>query len=185
MSCSPYPAATHHARRTLCGGRSARGPRMNAVAARALLAVGLLCSCSACSTYSLFEWPLGQSPRNTRAVAAKNPQVAPTSAGQEGKNSAPAEALYRLGLAQADPTSGIRDYRAARTTFTELLVRYPRSRWDAEARAWQATLTDLLVREDEARRYSQRLQRVEEDSRRTKTNLEWLKQSDLDREPRR
>jgi len=167
---------------------------MNAMVSRALLAVGLLCSCSACSTYSLSEWlPLGQSPRSTvasaggetRAVAAKNPPVAPTSAGQDGKNSAAAEALYRLGLAQADPTTGIRDYRAARATFTELLVRYPRSRWDAEARAWQATLTDLLVREDEARRYSQRLQRVEEDSRRTKTNLEWLKQIDLDHEPRR
>ena len=73
----------------------------------------------------------------------------------------------------------------ARATFTELLIRYPRSRRDAEARARQAALTDLLVREDEGRRYSQRLQRTEEDRRRTKTNLEWLKQSDLDREPRR
>jgi hypothetical protein len=194
MSCSPSPAETH-ARRDLCGGRSARGTRINAVAARALLAVSLLCSCTACSTYGLFEWlPLGQSPRSTvasstsgetSAVAAKNPQVSPTTAGQDGKHSAAAEALYRLGLAQADPTSGIRDYRAARTTFTELLIRYPRSRWDAEARAGQATLTDLLVREDEARRSTQRLQRVEEESKRTKTNLEFLKQSDLDREPRR
>ena len=167
---------------------------MNAVAARAVLAVGLLGSCTACSTYSLSEWlPLGQSPRNTvasssgetRAVAAKSPQVAPPSAGQDGKNSTAAEPLYRLGLAQADPTSGIRDYRAARATFTELLIRYARSHWDAEAPAWQATLTDLLVREDEARRSTQRLQRVEEESKRTKTNLEFLKQTDLDREPRR
>jgi hypothetical protein len=168
---------------------------MSAIATRTLLAVGLLYSCTACSsTYSLSEWlPLGQSSRSivasssgeTRAIAAKNPRVAPTSAGQDGKNSAAAEALYRLGLAQADPTSGIRDYRAARATFTELLIRYPRSRWDAEARAWQATLTDLLVREDEARRSTERLQRVEEESERTKTNLEWLKQSDLAREPRR
>jgi len=183
MSCSPSPAATHPARRNLRGSRW--------IASRALLAVGLLCACSACSTYRLSEWlPLGQPPRSTaasssgetRAVAAKNPQTAP---GQDGNNSAAAEALYRLGLAQADPTSGIRDYRAARMTFTELLVRYPRSRWDAEARAWQATLTDLLVREDEARRSTQRLQRVEEESKRTKTNLEFLKQTDLDREPRR
>jgi hypothetical protein len=168
---------------------------MNATGARVLLAVGLLGSCTACSSaFSPPEWlPMGRSPRSpaasqsgaTRAVAATNPAVAPTSAGQDGKNSAAAEALYRRGLAQADPTSGIRDYRAARTTFTELLIRYPRSRWDAEARAWQATLTDLLVREDEARRSTQRLQRVEEESKRAKTNLEFLKQSDLDREPRR
>ena len=32
-----------------------------------------------------------------------------------------ADALYRLGLLQADPASGIRDYRAARATFTRLL----------------------------------------------------------------
>ena len=57
-------------------------------------------------------------------------------------------------------------------------------KWAAH-RAWQATLTDLLLREAEARRYSQRVQRLEEDSRRTKTNLEWLKQTDLDRGPGR
>jgi outer membrane protein assembly factor BamD (BamD/ComL family) len=93
--------------------------------------------------------------------------------------------LYLLGLRQADPTSGVRDYRAARATFTRLLSAYPRSRWDVEARAWQATLTDLLAREDEALRFSQRLQRMEEEAKRTKTSLEWLKQSDLDRETRR
>jgi hypothetical protein len=41
------------------------------------------------------------------------------------------------------------------------------------------------VREDEARRYAQRLRRLEEESRRTKTNLEWLKQTDLERESRK
>jgi hypothetical protein len=88
-------------------------------------------------------------------------------------------------LLQADPTSGIRDYRAARATFTRLLSEYPRSRWDAEARAWQSTLTDLLVREDEARRVTQQLQRSEEDSKRSKATLERLKQTDLDLELRR
>jgi hypothetical protein len=97
----------------------------------------------------------------------------------------PAEALYRLGVRQADPGSGIRDYRAARATFTELLIQYPHSRRDAEARAWQATLTDLLVREDDARRALLRLRRSEEDGRRTKTNLEWLRQNDLDQERRK
>ena len=96
-----------------------------------------------------------------------------------------AEALYRLGLSQADPTSPARDYRAARATFTRLLVECPRSGRDAEARAWQATLTDLLVREDDAHRYAQRVQRLEEERKRTKSAYEWLKQTDLDREPRR
>lgn len=95
-----------------------------------------------------------------------------------------AEALYRLGLLQADPTSGIRDYRAARATFTQLLNDYPRSPWEAEARAWQATLTDLLVREDEARRARLRLKPYEEASKRAKTNLEWLKQTDTEMERR-
>lgn len=95
-----------------------------------------------------------------------------------------AETLYRLGLLQADPTSGIRDYRAARATFTRLLSEYPRSPWEAEARAWQATLTDLLVREDEARRARLRLKPYEDENRRTKTNLEWLKQADTDMERR-
>ena len=88
-------------------------------------------------------------------------------------------------MLQTDPTSGIRDYRAARATFTRLLSEYPRSRWEAEARSWQATLTDLLVREDEARRANQRLQRSDEDSKRAKTNLERLKQTDIDLERRR
>jgi len=65
------------------------------------------------------------------------------------------------------------------------LSEYPRSRWEPEARAWQATLTDLLVREDEARRANQRLQRSDEDSKRAKTNQERLKQTDIDLERRR
>jgi outer membrane protein assembly factor BamD (BamD/ComL family) len=92
---------------------------------------------------------------------------------------AAAEALYRLGLLHADPTSTLHDYRAARASFTRLLAEYPRSRWDAEARAWQATLTDLLVREDEARRATQRLQRSEDDRKRAKTTQERLKQTDI------
>jgi hypothetical protein len=96
-----------------------------------------------------------------------------------------AETLYQIGLSQTDPTSGTRDYRAARATFTRLLIEFPRSRRDAEARAWQATLTDLLVREDDAHRYAQRVQRLEEERKRTKSAYEWLKQTDLDREPRR
>lgn len=165
---------------------------MRATVARALLVVGLLAACSACSTASRPAWmPLSQSSTGAGASPsgeARRVEAVPvraTGTPERDAQSERAEALYRLGLLQADPTSGLRDYRAARDTFTRLLSEYPRSRWDAEARAWQATLTDLLLREAEARRYSQRVQRLEEDSRRTKTNLEWLKQTDLDRGPGR
>jgi len=156
-------------------------------ASRALLGLGLLTACSGCSTVALPGWLPGGS--RGGPVAGETPRpVDPARAGTppaQVREPDPAEGLYRLGLLQADPASGQRDYRAARATFTRLLSEYPRSRWDAEARAWQSTLTDLLVREDEARRYAQRLRRVEEESRRTKTNLEWLKQTDLEREPRK
>lgn len=95
------------------------------------------------------------------------------------------QALYRLGVLQADPLNPLKDYRAARTTFTRLLAEYPRSPWDTDARAWQATLTELLLREDESRRIGQRLRKTEEDLLRVRTGLERLKQTDLDSERRR
>lgn len=115
-----------------------------------------------------------------RANDSRTAEAPPERTGRERT----AETLYRLGLLQADPTSGIRDYRAARATFTRLLSDYPRSPWETEARAWQATLTDLLVREDEARRARLRLKPYEDESKRTKTNLEWLKQTDTQMEQR-
>lgn len=161
---------------------------------RALLGLVLLLT-AGCSTTALPAWfpltwrsedertarrPSGE----TREGEAKTARGASDRSGRERPDDH-AEALYRFGLAQADPTSGIRDYRAARATFTRLLSEYPRSRWEAEARAWQATLTDLLVREDEARRALLRLQRSAEESKRTKTNLEWLRQIEIEQERRK
>src|SRR5690349_19721270 len=54
------------------------------------------------------------------------------------------QALYRLGILQAEPTNPLKHYRAARATFTRLLAEYPRSSRDTEARVWQAALTELL-----------------------------------------
>jgi TolA-binding protein len=161
---------------------------------RALLGLVLILS-AGCSTsgrpgWFPFMWPSTDEraahppDREAREGETKAARGTPDRPGRERPGD-PAEGLYRLGLLQADPTSGIRDYRAARATFTRLLSEYPRSRWEAEARAWQATLTDLLVREDEARRANQRLQRSDEDSKRAKTNLERLKQTDIDLERRR
>ncbi len=161
---------------------------------RALLGLVLIlsagCSTSGRPAWFPFTWPSAQErtphPPNSevRESESKAGRGTPDRTGRERPGD-PADALYRLGLLQADPTSGIRDYRAARATFTRLLSEYPRSRWDAEARAWQATLTDLLVREDEARRATQQWQRSEQDSKRSKTNLERLRKLDLDQERRR
>jgi TolA-binding protein len=161
---------------------------------RALLGLVLIisagCSTSGRPAWFPFTWPSAEErtphPPNTEAreSESKAARGTPNPTGRERPGD-PADALYRLGLLQADPTSGIRDYRAARATFTRLLSEYPRSRWDAEARAWQATLTDLLLREDEARQATQQWQRSEQDSKRAKTNLERLRQLDLDQERRR
>jgi hypothetical protein len=158
---------------------------MNTPLMRTLLALPLLAAgCSASPAWLSHPW---RSEEVARPIdGPREPASLGTAARSRAETSPdPAEALYRLGVRQADPGSGIRDYRAARATFTELLIQYPHSRRDAEARAWQATLTDLLVREDDARRALLRLRRSEEDGRRTKTNLEWLRQNDLDQERRK
>jgi TolA-binding protein len=153
---------------------------------RTLLAGPLAAGCSVSPTWLPHPWRSEEVARPIdEAREAKASAGAPVGSRGEVPGD-PAETLYRLGLRQADPASGIRDYRAARATFTELLSQYPHSRRDAEARAWQAaTLTDLLVREDDARRALLRLQRSEEDKKRTRANLEWLRQNDLDLERRK
>jgi len=162
---------------------------------RALLGLVLIlsagCSTSGRPAWFPFTWPSADErtvhPPDSEAREGASKAAArgtPDRPGRERPGD-PADALYRLGLRQADPTSGIRDYRAARVTFTRLLSEHPRSRWNAAARAWQATLTDLLLREDEARQATQQWQRSEQDNKQSKTNLERLRQLDLDQERRR
>lgn len=86
---------------------------------------------------------------------------------------ASASALYNLGRLQVDPTSGFRNYRAAHATFSRLLTDFPKSRWEADARAWRATLSDLLAREEEATRLKPQLQGREEEATRLKRQLQW------------
>jgi hypothetical protein len=83
-----------------------------------------------------------------------------------------APALYSLGRLQADPASGFRNYRAAHAAFSRLLTDFPKSRWEAEARAWRATLSDLLAREEEAARLRVLLQWREEEAGRLKVQLQ-------------
>jgi hypothetical protein len=85
---------------------------------------------------------------------------------------ASAPALYNLGRLQADPTSGFQNYRAAHEAFSRLLTDFPKSRWGADARAWRATLSDLLAREEEATRLKGQLQWREEEATRLKRQLQ-------------
>lgn len=114
-------------------------------------------------------------------------------------DSASASALYSLGRLQADPTSGFRYYRAAHAAFSRLLTDFPKSRWEVDARAWRATLSDLLAREEEAARlkvqlrwreeeatrFKLQLQSREEEAIGLKAQLQQLRRVDLDLERRR
>jgi hypothetical protein len=60
-----------------------------------------------------------------------------------------ARALYNLARLHVDPSSGLRDYRAAKLAFDRLLAGYPRGEWESDARAWQAALVELVAREAE------------------------------------
>jgi len=60
-----------------------------------------------------------------------------------------ARALYNLARLYVDPSSGLRDYRAAKLAFERLLTGYPRGEWEPDARAWQAALVELVAREAE------------------------------------
>src|ERR1700730_11565512 len=57
-----------------------------------------------------------------------------------------ARALYNLARLYVDPSSGLRDYRAAKLAFDRLLTGYPRGEWESDARAWQAAAVEVLAR---------------------------------------
>ena len=110
-----------------------------------------------------------------------------------------ASALYGLGRLQMAPADGLRNYRAAHRAFSRLLADYPESRWEAEARAWRAVVTDLLAREEDAARLKEDAARLKEDAARLKedaarikeeaaqlkTQIERLRRTDLELERRR
>lgn len=112
---------------------------------------------------------------------------------------AAASALYSLGRLQADPASGFRNYRSAHAAFSRLLTDFPKSRWEADARAWRTTLGDLLAREEEAAHLKLQLQwreeqtahlklqlqSREEEALGLKAQLQQLRRVDLDLERRR
>ncbi len=98
---------------------------------------------------------------------------------------AAATALYRVGRLESDPTSDVRNYRAAYASFTRLATEYPDSPWAPDARVWQAILADLISREDEAARIRQQLRWREEEAAELRHQIQQLKSVDLSLERRR
>src|ERR1700693_3962735 len=147
--------------RSLCDARPAvdtrdgllpRGRRAVDRMRRGLSALALLLLASGCST----GWgPLSVSgPSEAERLVARADALAGTGWEHAARalyervlreypgDPAAAPALYNLGRLQVDPTSGFRNYRAAHATFSRLLTDFPKSRWEADARAWRAPLTD-------------------------------------------
>ena len=83
------------------------------------------------------------------------------------------------------PADGLRNYRAAHRAFSRLLADYPESRWEAEARAWRAVVSDLLAREEDAARLKEDAARIKEEAAQLKTQIERLRRTDLELERRR
>lgn len=96
-----------------------------------------------------------------------------------------ASALYGLGRLQMTSAAGLRNYRAAHRAFSRLLADYPESRWEAEARAWRAVVSDLLAREEDAARLKEDAARLKEEAAQLKTQIERLRRTDLELERRR
>jgi len=103
-----------------------------------------------------------------------------------------ARALYRLARLYTDPSSGLRDYRAAQKALDRLLKDYPKGEWDADARAWQAALSDLAAREVELEARNGELgvreaemARLRSEAARLGADLQRLRKVDLNLERRR
>jgi hypothetical protein len=103
-----------------------------------------------------------------------------------------ASALYNLARLLTDPAAGPRDYRAAQLACDRLLKEYPKGEWEADARAWNAALTDLAAREveleardGELRVREAELTRLKVESARLGSDLQRLKKIDLSIERRR
>ena len=107
-------------------------------------------------------------------------------------DAAHARALYSLARLYTDPSSGLRDYRAAYVAFDRLLKQYPKSEWEADARAWRAALTDLAAREVELEARDGELgvreaemARLRSEAARLGADLQRLRKIDLNLERRR
>ena len=155
----------------------------------------VLLAVSACSTTTPAPWGSTElrDPGSSRAAAQLIAHADDLAVGGQGRaalaayervlrehpgDPAGASALYGLGRLQVAPADGLRNYRAAHRAFSRLLADYPESRWEAEARAWRAVVSDLLAREEDAAR-------IKEEAAQLKTQIERLRRTDLELERRR
>ncbi len=103
-----------------------------------------------------------------------------------------ARALYNLARLYVDPSSGLRDYRAAKLAFERLLTEYPKGEWESDARGWHTALAELIAREAElAARQAELVMREAETARlkseaaKLGADLQRLKRIELNLERRR
>lgn len=75
---------------------------------------------------------------------------------------AAADALYGLGQLYVTPDSPLHDWGTANIAFGRLVAEYADSRHAAEARAWRAALTELIRNQADARRLRSDLDRLKE-----------------------
>lgn len=156
---------------------------------RRVLALALGVLCAGCAAVDWFHAKPERRPEAARLVAradelARDGQ--PSAArdlyervvGEPARDAVHARALYGLARLYVDPSSGLRDYRAAQVAFERLLAEYGKGEWEADARAWRATLAELLAREAEAAR-------LKDEATKLRADLERLKRIDLNLERRR
>src|SRR6266478_3684336 len=96
-----------------------------------------------------------------------------------------AKALHSLAQLYVDPTSGLRDYRAARQAFARLHTDYPSGEWESEARTWQAALSELEAREAELVTREAEATRLKTEAVKLGADLQRLKRIDMNLERRR
>jgi hypothetical protein len=113
-------------------------------------------------------------------------------AAEPARDAQHARALFDLARLYVDPSSALRDYRAARLAFDRLLREYPKGEWELDARAWRAALAELAAREAElAAREAElgtreaEVTRLKSEAAKLGADLQRLKRIDLNLERRR
>jgi hypothetical protein len=106
-------------------------------------------------------------------------------AAEPARDALHARALFDLARLYVDPSSGLRDYRAARLAFDRLVWEYPKGEWELDARAWRAALAELAAHEAELGAREAEVTRLKSEAAKLGADLQRLKRIDLNLERRR
>jgi hypothetical protein len=163
---------------------------------RVLVVLALVAVCAGCTTFARFgakPQPRSEAltmteraeqlARDGQASAARD--VFARVAAESARDAVHARALHGLARLHVDPRGGLRDYRAAHALYRRLLAEYPGGEWEAEARAWDAVLTDLAAREADLTARDAEVARLRNEAARIGADLQRLKRIDLNLERRR